>query len=318
MQIVFLDAASLGADVSLAPIEALGQLKCYSSTTPELVGERVGNADVMIVNKVLIGKAEIDAAPKLKLICVAATGMNNVDIEYANSKGIPVKNVVGYSTDSVAQITFSLVLALISKLEYFDNYVKTGEYCKSEHYTCTDRTFFELKGKNFGIIGMGTIGKRVAEIATVFGAKVSYYSTNGVAHCKDYPSVSLEELLAKSDIISIHAPLNNKTKNLIALEQLKKMKPDAFIVNMGRGGIINEVDLAHALNADIIAGAGVDVYEREPIQANHPYLSITNKEKIIFTPHIAWASREARKLLVEMIAANITDTYNAFERNSRK
>ncbi|OFY38810.1 MAG: hydroxyacid dehydrogenase [Bacteroidetes bacterium GWF2_40_14] len=305
MKIVFLDSATIGADVSLQPIETLGDFICYPSTSPEQVAERVKDADVLIVNKVLTGKDEIDAAPNLKLICVAATGMNNVNIPYANSKGIPVKNVFAYSTDSVAQITFSLVLALISKLGYFDNHVKTGEYCKSNHYTCTDRTFFELKGKNFGIIGMGTIGKRVAEIAKVFGANVSYYSTNGLPHCKDYPSVTLDELLAKSDIISVHAPLNDKTRNLISLNELRKMKPTAYIVNMGRGGIINEEDLAKALDFNLIAGAGIDVYENEPIPADHPYLGIQNMENIILTPHIGWASVEARKLLVQKIAENI-------------
>jgi len=310
MKIVFLDSATIGSDVSLKPLEDLGDFTCYPSTLPEQVAERVKDADVLIVNKVLTGKNEIDAAPNLKLICVAATGMNNVDIPYANSKGIPVKNAVAYSTDSVAQITFSLVLALISKLGYFDNHVKSGEYCKSSHYTCTDRTFFELKGKNFGIIGMGTIGKRVAEIATVFGANVSYYSTNGVPHCKEYPSVTLDELLAKSDIISVHAPLNDKTKNLISLNELRKMKTGAFIVNMGRGGIINEEDLVKALNFNLIAGAGIDVYENEPLPADHPYLGINNMENIILTPHIGWASVEARKLLVKKIAENVANYCN--------
>ncbi|MEN6617958.1 MAG: D-2-hydroxyacid dehydrogenase [Rikenellaceae bacterium] len=305
MKIVFLDSATLGTDISFSPIEALGQLKCFSSTSPEEVTERIKNADVVIVNKVLIGKTAIDAASNLKLICVAATGMNNVDISYANSMGIPVKNAVAYSTESVAQITFSHILGLVCNLQYFDRTVKSGEYSKSKHFTCTDRTFFELKGKNFGIIGMGTIGKRVAEIATMFGARVSYYSTNGVPHCKEYPSLSLDELLAKSDIISIHAPLNDKTKNLISLEQLKRMKTSAFIVNMGRGGIINEEDLVKALNFDIIAGAAVDVYEKEPIPSDHPYLKIKDTEKIILSPHIGWASKEARELLIDMIAANI-------------
>lgn len=305
MKIVFLDSSTLGTDVSLSPIEALGQLKCFPSTLPEEVIGRVKDAEVVIVNKVVIDKKVIDAAHNLRLICVAATGTNNVDTTYANSKGISVKNAVAYSTESVAQITFSHILGLICKLEYFDNAVKSGEYSKSVHFTNTERTFFELKGKNFGIIGMGAIGKRVAEIASLFGSKVSYYSTNGVAHCKDYPSVTLDELLAKSDIISVHAPLNEKTKNLISLEQLKKMDPNAIIVNMGRGGIINEEDLAKALNLDLIAGAAVDVYVQEPIPSDHPYLKIKNREKIIFSPHIGWASKEARKLLVEMIAANI-------------
>ena len=295
----------MGTDVSFSPIEALGQLECYSSTLPEQIAERINNADVVIVNKVVMDRTAIDAAHLLKLICVAATGTNNVDITYANSKRIPVKNAVDYSTESVVQITFSHILALMCSSHYFDNYVKSGEYSKSIHFTNTGRTFFELNGKNFGVIGMGTIGKRVAKIATLFGAKVSYYSTNGIAHNKEYPSVTLNELLAKSDVISIHATLNEKTKNLISLEELKKMKASAIIVNMGRGGIVNEGDLAEALNYDLIAGAAVDVFVREPIPADHPYLKIKNSEKIILSPHIGWASKEARKLLVEKIVENI-------------
>ncbi len=305
MKIAFLDAATMGTDISLSPIEELGQLKCYDTTLPEQREERIKDADVVIVNKVVMDKATIDAAPSLKLICVAATGTNNVDIPYAASKGIPVKNAVAYSTESVVQITFTHILALLSNSHYFDNHVKNGDYSKSINFTNTEKTFAEISGMNFGIIGMGTIGRRVAEIAELFGANVSYYSTNGVAHNKKYPSVSLNELLAKSDIISIHAPLNEKTQNLITLEELKKMKTSAIIVNMGRGGIINEEDLAKAIDYDLIAGAAVDVYVQEPIPSDHPYLKIKKSEKILLSPHIGWASKEARMLLVEKIAANI-------------
>jgi glycerate dehydrogenase len=269
------------------------------------MNERVKEADILIVNKVIIGKKEIDSAPNLKLICVAATGTNNVDIPYASSKGIKVKNAVSYSTESVAQITFAHILSLVCNMPYFDNHVKNGDYCQSKHFTNTEKTFFELKGKVFGIIGMGNIGKRVAQIASVFGAKVVYYSTSGVPHNIDYPSVTLDELLLKSDIISIHSPLNEKTKNLISLPQLKMMKTTAYIVNMGRGGIINEEDLAKALDFDLIAGAATDVYVNEPISENHPFLKLKRRDKIVLSPHIGWASKEARKLLIEMIAENI-------------
>lgn len=310
MKIVFLDAATLGEDANFSQLEELGTIVNYSLTDASDIKSRIKDAHVIITNKVKIGKEEIDSAQNLKLICVAATGTNNIDNEYATKKGIPVKNVTNYSTDSVAQITFGSLLTLINNSIYFDSIVKSGNYSKNGHFTDTGRSFFELKGKNFGIIGMGNIGKRVAAIASAFGCNVSYYTTGGVAHCKEYPSVSLSELLAKSDIISIHSPLNEKTQNLISLKELKAMKTSAILINMGRGGIVNEKELAQALNYDLIAGAVIDVYEDEPIPERHPYLSLKNPEKIVLTPHIGWASIEARKLLIEKLAQNIKSIVN--------
>lgn len=305
MKIVFLDSATLGESVDYSAIEQFGELKLYPHTSIEEVNERVSKARVVIVNKVKLYKEQIDAAPLLKLICVAATGTNNVDTEYAKSKGVEVKNVVAYSTESVVQITFGSILALLNHTQYFDNIVKTGEYSKSPHFTDTGRSFSEIAYKKFGIIGMGTIGKRVAEVASAFGAKIMYYSTSGVPHFKKYPAVTLEELLSTSDIISIHSPLNDKTKNLISMKEIRLMKPDAIIVNMGRGGIVNEQDLAKAIDFDLIAGASTDVYEQEPIPADHPFLCVKNREKLILTPHIGWSGETAKKRLLEGIAANI-------------
>ena len=305
MKIVFLDSATLGESVDYSAIEQFGELKLYPYTSLEQVNERVSKARVVIVNKVKMYKEQIDAAPLLKLICVAATGTNNVDTEYAKSKGVEVKNVVAYSTESVVQITFGSILALLNHTQYFDNIVKSGEYSKSPHFTDTGRSFSEIAYKKFGIIGMGTIGKRVAEVASAFGAKIMYYSTSGVPHFKKYPAVTLEELLSTSDIISIHSPLNDKTKNLISMKEIRLMKPDAIIVNMGRGGIVNEQDLAKAIDFDLIAGASTDVYEQEPIPADHPFLCVKNREKLILTPHIGWSGETAKKRLLEGIAANI-------------
>lgn len=305
MKIVFLDSATLGESVDYSAIEQFGELKLYPHTSLEQVNERVSKARVVIVNKVKMYKEQIDAAPFLKLICVAATGTNNVDTEYAKSKGVEVKNVVAYSTESVVQITFGSILALLNHTQYFDNIVKNGEYSKSPHFTDTGRSFSEIAYKKFGIIGMGTIGKRVAEVASAFGAKIMYYSTSGVPHFKKYPAVTLEELLSTSDIISIHSPLNDKTKNLISMKEIRLMKPDAIIVNMGRGGIVNEQDLAKAIDFDLIAGASTDVYEQEPIPADHPFLCVKNREKLILTPHIGWSGETAKKRLLEGIAANI-------------
>lgn len=305
MKIVFLDIESLGKDISFNPIEKFGEFLSYDHTYPQEVKERIKDAQILIVNKVIIGKEQIDSAPNLRLLCVAATGTNNIDMGYAAEKKIVVRNAVNYSTESVVQTTFAALLTLMTNIQYFDNCVKSGTYSNSKHFTDTGRTFNELYGKTIGIIGMGTIGKRVAQVASVFGAKVVYYSTNRVAHCDDYFSVSLEELLINSDVISIHAPLNEKTTNLIALEQIQQMKKEAIIVNMGRGGIVNESDLVTALNSNIISGAVIDVYTKEPISANHIYFNIKDKSKVILTPHIAWSSIQARNRLVSKIAENI-------------
>ena len=237
MKIVFLDAATMG-DVSFEPIASLGDLVCYDSSTPEQALERVADCDVMIVNKVKVTPELIDAAQNLKLICESATGVNNIDLEYAASKGIPVRNAVGYSTDSVVQATFMHILSLVGKAPYFDDSVKNGKYSRSGMFTDVSVNWWELSGKNIGIIGLGNIGSRVAKVAEAFGMKVSYYSTSGTSHNKEYPSVSLEQLLSESDIVSIHAPLNEKTLGLIGQKELRLMKPSAYLINMGRGGIV--------------------------------------------------------------------------------
>lgn len=313
MKIVFLDSDTMG-DVSFAPIAEKGELILYPRSTPQQAIERVKDCEVLIVNKIIVNKELVDAAPKLRLICEAATGVNNIDIEYARSKGIPVRNAAGYSTESVAQVTFMHILNLVGHASYFDRRVKTGEYYENGIFSDMSWPFFELKGKKLGIIGMGNIGQRVARIAVAFGMEVAYYSTSGTSHCKDYPSLPLEDLLSVSDIVTIHAPLNDATRNLVTYDRLKLMKPSAYILNMGRGGIINEQDLADALSDNIIAGAATDVYVREPLEPGHPYMKFKDytdkdgrclKEKLLLTPHIAWTSDEALKALVEKIAENI-------------
>ena len=304
MKIVFLDAATIG-DVSFEPFERLGDFVKYENSTPQEARERVRDIDVLLINKVLVDKELIDSAPNLKLICIAATGVNNIDVEYAASKGIPVRNVAGYSTDSVVQSTFMHILSLVGGGRYFDDSVKSGSYSRSGMFTDPNWNWWELTGKTIGIIGMGNIGKKVAHIAEAFGMKVCYYSTSGTAHCKDYPCLPLDELLAQSDIVSIHAPLNEKTKNLIGAAQLAMMKPTAYLVNMGRGAIVVEADLANAVDEGVIAGAGLDVFVTEPIPEDHPYLKMRHPERMTLAPHVAWASMEARKRLISMMADNI-------------
>ena len=305
-RIVFLDAATLGA-VSLAPISSLGELVCYPNSTPKEALERVGDADVLIVNKIKVTDELLSAATSLKLICEAATGVNNIDMEAAGRRGIPVRNVAGYSTDSVVQTTFALILSLISEVGRFDSYVKDGSYSRSGLFTEVSAPYMELAGKTMGIIGMGTIGHRVADVARAFGMDVIYFSTSGTSHCKDFPSVSLEKLLATSDVISIHSPLNERTKGLIGAAEIRKMKSSAIIVNAARGGIMDEKALADAISEGIIAGAAADVFTQEPLPSDNPLLHTSRPERLRFTPHVAWASREALERLVAGIAKNISE-----------
>ena len=307
MRIVFLDASTLGA-ASLEPIAALGELVCYPYSSPAEALERVKEAEVLIINKVKVTADLMDAAPKLKLICEAATGVNNIDLEAAAVRGIPVKNVAGYSTDSVVQLTFALILNLLCRTASYDNYIKGGGYSASPIFTEVSRPFPELAGKTMGIVGMGTIGQRVARVAQAFGMKVIYFSTSGTSHCKDYPSVGIEELMGTSDIVSIHAPLNARTNGLIKAREIALMRPGAIIINIGRGGIVDEQALADAISEGRIAGAGLDVFTSEPLPADNPLLHTAHPERLSLTPHIGWASREALSRLVDGIALNISES----------
>ena len=310
MKIVFLDAATMG-DVSFAPIEQLGELVCYDRSTPEEALERVGDCEVMIINKVKVTPELIDAAPKLRLICEAATGVNNIDLAYAAQKGIPVRNAVGYSTDSVVQATFMHILSLVGNAPYFDKVVKSGDYSASGLFTDVSVNWWELAGKTIGIIGLGNIGSRVAKVAEAFGMKVCYYSTSGTSHCKDYPSLPLDELMETADVISIHAPLNERTDGLIGERELKLMKKSAFIVNMGRGGIVSEAALAKAIDEELIAGAALDVFVTEPLPQDNPLLHTRHPERLRLAPHVAWASAQARTRLTAIIAENIRTELSA-------
>lgn len=305
MNIVFLDKKTVGDIGNLNLLHKLGNLSVFDTTAPEQIIERARDAEVVITNKVRIGPEIIDLLPGLKLICVAATGMNNVDTDYARKKGIVVKNVVSYSTDSVAQVTFSMLLMLVNRPDYYDSYVKSGTYARSNLFTHHGPVFWELAGKRVGIIGLGNIGRRVAKIAEGFGMEVVFYSTTGRNNNINYKRFDLKTLLRTSDVVSIHAPLTEDTRNLITFDQLKLMRTCAVILNTGRGGIINEADLARALNENVIAAAGIDVFTEEPIKPDNPLLKVLNREKIILTPHIAWASREARERLIGKIAKNI-------------
>ncbi len=301
MNIVFLDRKSLGKDLDLERFEDFGSVTMYDFSTVEEARERVKDADIIITNKVPMNENSLKDADHLKLICVTATGINNLDLDYLDAHNIAWRNVAGYSTETVAQHTFALMFYLLEHLHYYDAYVKEERYVNDKIFTHFDLPFHELSGKTWGIIGLGAIGKRVANLASAFGAKVIYYSTSGKNHDLDYEEVDLDTLLATSDIVSVHAPLTENTTNLMDAAAFRKMKKSALFINVGRGAIVNEADLADALEQEEIAGAGLDVLCEEPMVEANPLRRIKDSNRLIITPHIAWASIEARTRLMDII-----------------
>lgn len=306
MRVVILDGETMGADIDFTPITSRFETVIYGRTAPEERAARVRGAEAVVTNKVLIDRETIDAAPNLKLVCVFAVGYNNIDVAYCREKGIRVRNVPGYCADSVAQHTFALLFQLTESLGYYDAFVKDGSYTKSGLANHLGRPFREIAGKRWGIIGMGDIGRRVARIAAAFGADVRYASASGAQREEAFPRVSMDELFSESDIITVHAPLNSATEGLIGREALSKMKKTAVIVNVGRGAIIDSAALAEAIDSAAIGGAAVDVFPEEPPAPDDPLMNIKDKEKIVFSPHIAWSSVEARERCVSMTADNIS------------
>lgn len=305
MKIVILDRKTLGYDVSVDIFSKFGEVISYDTTKVNETKDRIKNADIILTNKVYVGKDELENS-SVKLICVTATGMNNVDLEYTKEKNIEIKNVAGYSTSSVIQLAFSMIFYFVQKLTYYKKYVDEQNWQKSDTFTHIDVPFLELDNKRVGIIGLGEIGRDLAKKAKAFNCEVVYYSTSGQNTNSEYKSVTLEELLKTSDIISIHAPLNEKTKDLLGYKELNLIKEGAILLNLGRGGIINEADLAKILDEKDIF-CGLDVVSKEPIEETNPLLKVVNKQRLLMTPHIAWASVEARKRLIEKVAKNIED-----------
>lgn len=310
MKIVFLDVKTIGEDIDLSGFDALGDVVKYPFSTSADVPDRTTDADVLIVNKVQINEQTVGQAKNLKLVCVTATGTNNLDKDYLDKRGIAWRNVAGYSTESVAQHTFAMLFYLLEKLRYYDDYVKEDRYTNDTVFTHFAEHFYEIKDKTWGIIGLGNIGRRVAGIAESFGAKVIYTSPSGSAPQEGYHQVDMDTLLAGSDIISVHAPLNEYTKNLIDMEVLKKMKRECIFLNLGRGPIVVESDLADALDEGIIAAAGLDVLCEEPMSEHTPLRRIKDSKKLLITPHIAWASVEARTRLMTIILDQVKEFFS--------
>ncbi|THH40413.1 NAD(P)-dependent oxidoreductase [Neolewinella litorea] len=306
-KIVFLDAASLSDLPAFDRFRELGHFVTYDYSTQDEVATRAADAQVIITNKLQIDAEVIGQLPDLKLICIAATGTNNVDHDAAEARSIPVRNVAGYSTDSVAQLTLTAYFTVAMDLLHLNESVYNGEYSKARDFTMWRHPFHELNEKRFGVIGLGAIGTRVAELAAAYGAEVVYHSISGSDHDVPYARLELDELLETADVVSLHCALSDETRDLLAYPQLQRMKSSAYLINMARGGIVVEADLARAIDAREIAGAAVDTFTTEPLPDHHPYLSVEKREHLLLTPHVAWASVEARTRLIDGIIQNIRE-----------
>lgn len=316
MKIVLLERNSAGTDVPVDCFTELGEVSIYPNTvTTAEVAERAKDADIIVCNKAPMREESLKDCPNVKLICELATGFDNCDLAYCKSRGIQVRNVVDYSTDMVAQHTFTLALALSQKLPHYDSYVKSGAYAAQDRFSNFDLPFYELAGKTWGIVGMGNIGRRVAKIATAFGCKVIFHSITGKSTCTDYPRVDKDTLLAESDFLSLHCPLSDLSRSFIDRDALAKMKKTAILINVARGPVVNNHDLYEALNAGEIQAAGLDVIEKEPITADNPLSQMMDSNKLIITPHLAWASVEARTRCVQGVYENIRTFQQGISQN---
>ena len=315
MNIVILERASVGDEISVEAIEKLGDVTIYNTTPIDLIPERIQDAEVIIANKSPLNEKTLDNASKVRLICELATGYDNVDLDYCKKRGIAVRNVKGYSTDAVVQHTFALCLYLFEKLDYYDNYVKSGEYSRQDSFSHYDYKFSELASKTWGVIGLGAIGSRVADIATAFGCNVVRYSLRDNPSDSAYKTLDFDEFLSSCDIISIHCPLNDNTRGLFDYKAFSKMKRDAILINVARGGIVVDADLYRALNENLIYGAGLDVTSTEPMSDENPLSNYMDSTRLIITPHMAWASVEARNRVVKETALNIEAFIKGEDRN---
>ena len=315
MKIVELDRETLGYDIDTSVLKTIGSFEEHEAADLETTREYIKDADIIIFNKTKMNEELLKDAPNVKLLAITATGFDNIDLEYCKSRGIAAANVKAYSTPAVAQHTFAMALFILEKISYYDEYVKSGKYSSQSGFCNFDEKYNELSGKTWGIIGMGNIGRSVAKIAEAFGCKVIFYSASGNSTCTDYERVDLDTLLKESDVLSIHCPLSDRTRNLINRDTLKLMKKSAILINVARGPVVNDADLAEALNNGTIAGAGLDVLGVEPMEKDNPLGLIKDSRKLLITPHMAWASVESRQRCFDEVLLNIKAFMEGRERN---
>ena len=316
MKIVMLDRNSIGFDIDVELFAKLGDFEYHNTADAETSKELIKDAEVVIFNKTKMNEEMLADAPNVKLLCVTATGFDNIDLEYVKKRGIAACNIKGYSTPAVVQHTFALALSVLEKIRYYDDYVKSGAYSGQMGFSHFEKTYFELQGKTWGIIGLGNIGRGVAKVAEAFGCTVIFYSASGSNTTTDYERVDFDTLCAQSDILSLHCPLSDKTRGIMNLDAFRKMKESAVLVNVARGPVVNEEDLYTALTEGMIAGAGLDVLCKEPMDINNPLGKIKDSEKLIITPHMAWASAEARTRCMDEVYKNI-EAFIAGEKRNR-
>lgn len=312
MKIVILDKDTLGKDIDLSPIKILGECTEYATTPPELVTERVGDAEVVVTNKIKLNRDTLGGAPNVKLICVAATGYDNIDTEFCKERGIALCNVPGYSTDSVAQLTLAMVLSLTTHLREYREYVHSGEYSASSVANKLTPVYHEISSMTWGIIGGGAIGSKVAQIASTFGCKVLVCRRKQEG---EFPLADIDTICEQADIISIHLPLTESTRGIVSRERIAKMKKTAVVINTARGAVADEKALADAVKEGRIGGLGVDVYTAEPFPTEHPYTEILGYDNVCLTPHMGWGAFEARSRCVAKIAENIESFYGGENKN---
>ena len=315
MKIVELDRETLGYDIDTSVLKTIGSFEEHEAADLETTREYIKDADIIIFNKTKMNEELLKDAPNVKMLAITATGFDNIDLEYCKSRGIAAANVKAYSTPAVAQHTFAMALFILEKISYYDEYVKSGKYSSQSGFCNFDEKYNELSGKTWGIIGMGNIGRSVAKIAEAFGCKVIFYSASGNSTCTDYERVDLDTLLKESDVLSIHCPLSDRTRNLINRDTLKLMKKSAILINVARGPVVNDADLAEALNNGTIAGAGLDVLGVEPMEKDNPLGLIKDSRKLLITPHMAWASVESRQRCFDEVLLNIKAFIEGRERN---
>mgnify|MGYP001076479990 CR=1 FL=1 len=315
MNIVILERDSLGSDIDVSCYEKFGNVTIYGNTVERQVAERVKDAEIIMGNKAPMNEQTLRDAARVKLICLFSTGYDCVDLAYCKSRGIRVANVVDYCTDAVCQHTFAMLFYLLEHLRHYDEYVKSGAYGAQERFSNFDLPFTELQGKTWGIVGMGHIGRKVASVAQAFGCRILFYSASGKSTCTEYERVDLDTLLAASDFLSLHCPLSDRTRGLIDKDALVKMKRTAILLNVARGPVIDNSDLYWALQNAEIAAAGLDVLEKEPITSDNLLGRIQDSNKLLITPHLAWATIEARTRIVEEVYRNVEAYLQGTDRN---